>query len=242
MLVRAFGSDAVVMIGFLGDKDLPNGVCTGNEATPRLREFVESFEHGVYGSVCLSDFSPAFVDAVSVIDTACDADSAPSVAVTVACPACTARTAPSASTSRTAGSLDAHATPSAADSTPSVRTAARSVTLTPAGSAPAGAPLITSDDCVSTGGGSVVPVVASVPRSCDLDGSFHPVLWPSQPMPPSTTTTAIVDPYCAKRLPAMTLPPSLVVVREVRADRSFEVEHALPEVTARLDRGPHRAR
>jgi hypothetical protein len=69
---KAGNEEAVVVIGFIGDKDQPNAVCTGNEAAPRLREFVESFPNGVHDSVCLPDYSTVFAEAASVIDTACD--------------------------------------------------------------------------------------------------------------------------------------------------------------------------
>jgi hypothetical protein len=39
----------------------------------RLRAFVEGFEYGVTGSVCASDYTPFFSDAVDAIDSACDA-------------------------------------------------------------------------------------------------------------------------------------------------------------------------
>lgn len=73
--------DAVVVLGLIGDGDQPNGQCAagdpnnggnGAEASPRLRAFVEGFPNGRVGSVCAADYTPFFVEAVSVIDTACD--------------------------------------------------------------------------------------------------------------------------------------------------------------------------
>lgn len=71
--------DGVVVLGLVGDTDLPNAVCQpydngggGAEPAPRLREFVSLFDHGQWGSVCAADYAPFFRDAVSVIDTACD--------------------------------------------------------------------------------------------------------------------------------------------------------------------------
>jgi hypothetical protein len=77
--VKGGNEDAVVMLGLVGDADLQNPVCdpyanggAGAEAAPRLRALVESFPKGVWGSVCEPDYSPFFLDAVSVIDAACD--------------------------------------------------------------------------------------------------------------------------------------------------------------------------
>jgi len=83
-LVTAKNDDpmAVVMLALIGDPDQPNGICppgatpgttgVGAEAAPRLRALTELFPYGVAGSVCAADYSPFLVDAVSVIDTACD--------------------------------------------------------------------------------------------------------------------------------------------------------------------------
>ncbi len=64
---------SIVVLGLLGDPDVPNPVCTmgGAEASPRLREFAESFTFGSWGSVCSPDYAPFFDAAVSVVDTAC---------------------------------------------------------------------------------------------------------------------------------------------------------------------------
>ncbi|MCY0991205.1 hypothetical protein OV203_28930 [Nannocystis sp. ILAH1] len=62
----------IVVLGLIGDPDQPNPVCTGQaEASPRLREFAESFTYGSWGSICSPDYAPFFDAAVSVIDTAC---------------------------------------------------------------------------------------------------------------------------------------------------------------------------
>ncbi|HEY8375518.1 MAG TPA: hypothetical protein VIK91_03470 [Nannocystis sp.] len=71
---------AVVVLGLVGDGNLPGGQCPlvwdpdvdGAEPSPRLQAFVEMFEFGIVGSVCAPDYSPFFLDAVSVIDTTCD--------------------------------------------------------------------------------------------------------------------------------------------------------------------------
>ncbi len=67
--------EAIVMLGIVGDPDVPNGVCAnGGDADPSpiLRGFAESFTHGQWGSVCAPDYAPFFTQAVSVIDAACD--------------------------------------------------------------------------------------------------------------------------------------------------------------------------
>jgi hypothetical protein len=65
---------AVVVLGLIGDIDLPGSPCEDLDAmpSPRLRQFVSFFTNGVTGSVCAPDYAPFFLDAVSVIDTACD--------------------------------------------------------------------------------------------------------------------------------------------------------------------------
>ncbi|MCY1066561.1 hypothetical protein OV090_17430 [Nannocystis sp. RBIL2] len=72
--------DAAVVLGLVGDSNLPGGLCPpvwdpdedGGEAAPRLQSFVQMFSGGVIGSVCSTDYTPFFLEAVSVIDTACD--------------------------------------------------------------------------------------------------------------------------------------------------------------------------
>jgi len=83
-LVAAKGgdTDAVVVLGLVGDGNLSDGVCpsgsgpnmdgTGAESALRLQTFVDMFENGVIGSVCATDYTPFFSEAVGVIDFACD--------------------------------------------------------------------------------------------------------------------------------------------------------------------------
>ena len=73
---------AVVVLGLVGDSNLPNATCApggdpngdgqGAEPAPRLQSFVQMFSNGVVGSVCAPDYTPFFLEAVSVIDLACD--------------------------------------------------------------------------------------------------------------------------------------------------------------------------
>ncbi|WAS94301.1 hypothetical protein [Nannocystis punicea] len=84
-VVAAKGGEekAAVVLGLIGDSNLPMGQCqpgvdpnmgdgNGAEDAPRLQSFVQMFTNGKIGSVCASDYTPFFNDAVSVIDTACD--------------------------------------------------------------------------------------------------------------------------------------------------------------------------
>jgi hypothetical protein len=72
--------DAIVVLGLMGDNDQPDGICEpysdggdGAEAGVRLRQFTEGFgERGFSGSVCADDYSPFFLEAVSIVDLACD--------------------------------------------------------------------------------------------------------------------------------------------------------------------------
>jgi hypothetical protein len=66
--------DAIVVLGLLGDADVPGGLCTTEEAqdAPRLREFAESFERGSWASVCAPSYDAFFEAAISVIDATCD--------------------------------------------------------------------------------------------------------------------------------------------------------------------------
>ncbi|HLT40331.1 MAG TPA: hypothetical protein VK034_28830, partial [Enhygromyxa sp.] len=79
--VKNGNPEAIVMLGLIGDNDLPNGICPafnpnqgdGAEPSPNLRSFVEMFgDKGVVGSVCAANYGPFFLDAVSVIDVTCD--------------------------------------------------------------------------------------------------------------------------------------------------------------------------
>jgi hypothetical protein len=70
--------EAIVMLGLISDTDveggLPGGPCNRESdgvPAPRLRSFVSSFDRGSLGSICASDYSSFFAQAVSVIDTAC---------------------------------------------------------------------------------------------------------------------------------------------------------------------------
>ena len=72
--------ESVVVLGLVGDGNLPGSPCPpvwdpnldGAEPSPRLQSFVGMFPHGVLGSVCVDDYAPFFLDAVRVIDVACD--------------------------------------------------------------------------------------------------------------------------------------------------------------------------
>ncbi len=82
-VLAAKGGDpgAVVTLGLIGDHGTPNPICepyggdngtVGAEAAPRLRQFVELFgEHGLWSSVCASDYDEAFQQAVDVIELTC---------------------------------------------------------------------------------------------------------------------------------------------------------------------------
>ncbi|HEY8374955.1 MAG TPA: hypothetical protein VIK91_00645, partial [Nannocystis sp.] len=75
-------ADAVVVLGLVGDGNIPGGICPPDgapsmqgqnaESAPRLQQFVELFPNGVLGSVCAPDYTPFFLEAVNVIDFACD--------------------------------------------------------------------------------------------------------------------------------------------------------------------------
>jgi hypothetical protein len=74
-LVQAKGGneEAVVVLGLIADEGyMGGGVCQDNGDAPILRSFAESFTYGQWGSVCEPDYTQFFIDAVSVIDTACD--------------------------------------------------------------------------------------------------------------------------------------------------------------------------
>ena len=82
LLARKGGNEtALVVLGLVGDTTLPNAVCppdsvpgsNGGEYSPRLIEFVESWDNrGLWGSVCSADYGPFFTDAVALVDIACD--------------------------------------------------------------------------------------------------------------------------------------------------------------------------
>jgi hypothetical protein len=74
-LIEAKGgnAEAIVVLGLLPDGDLQNPLC-GAEAVPapRMSEFLDQFEASSRASVCEPDYSPFFLDAVSVISETCD--------------------------------------------------------------------------------------------------------------------------------------------------------------------------
>ncbi|MBL9106353.1 MAG: hypothetical protein JNL82_35855 [Myxococcales bacterium] len=75
LVAAKYGAEtSIVALGIIGDPDQPNAVCSMDqaEASPRLREFAESFTYGRVGSICAADYAPFFDEAVSVIDTACN--------------------------------------------------------------------------------------------------------------------------------------------------------------------------
>jgi hypothetical protein len=71
-------NDAIVVLGLVGDADLPNPICVGAsdaggaDPAPRLRAFFDAFDYNVVGSVCAPDYTPFFQEAIGVIDTTCD--------------------------------------------------------------------------------------------------------------------------------------------------------------------------
>ncbi len=65
--------DAIVVLGILPDGDLPQPTCMNEPiAAGSLSAFLDLFAASSRASVCESDYSPFFVDAVSVIGEACD--------------------------------------------------------------------------------------------------------------------------------------------------------------------------
>jgi hypothetical protein len=65
--------DAIVVIGMFGDADVGGGLCGGDQAGPKYRQFVEAFgSRGFLGSVCSPDYSELFAQAISTIDLTCD--------------------------------------------------------------------------------------------------------------------------------------------------------------------------
>jgi hypothetical protein len=65
----------MVVLGFVDDSDVPGGVCPESDHSQPgviLRGFAESFTYGQWCSICSPDYMPCFLDAVSVIDIACD--------------------------------------------------------------------------------------------------------------------------------------------------------------------------
>ncbi|HEY8377088.1 MAG TPA: hypothetical protein VIK91_11390, partial [Nannocystis sp.] len=75
LVAAKYGSEtSIVVLGLIGDTDQPNAICSNGEAeaSPRLRQFAESFTYGSWASICSLNYAPFFDQAVSVIDTACD--------------------------------------------------------------------------------------------------------------------------------------------------------------------------
>jgi uncharacterized repeat protein (TIGR01451 family) len=72
-IVAAKGGDeaAIVVLGLLPDGDADD-LCGTARTAPRLVELVESMVNSSRASVCESDYSPFFVDAVDVIATTCE--------------------------------------------------------------------------------------------------------------------------------------------------------------------------
>jgi len=83
-LVEAKGGnpESVVFLALVGDSNLPGGTCEpgidpnggapGAEEAPRLQAVADGLPFGVVGSVCAPDYTPFFIDAVSVIDASCE--------------------------------------------------------------------------------------------------------------------------------------------------------------------------
>jgi hypothetical protein len=75
-------ADAIAVLGLIGDGDLQNGLCPedsspstgglGAEPAPRLREFAQSFEHGITGSICAPDHDLVFLDFAVELERACE--------------------------------------------------------------------------------------------------------------------------------------------------------------------------
>ena len=66
-------AEAIVVLGLLPDGDLAMPLC-GDEAVlaPRMTEFLQLFDASSRASVCEPDYSPFFLDAVSVISQTCE--------------------------------------------------------------------------------------------------------------------------------------------------------------------------
>lgn len=66
-------AEAIVVLGLLPDADLAMPLC-GDEAVsaPRMTEFLQLFDASSRASVCEPDYSPFFLDAVSVISQTCE--------------------------------------------------------------------------------------------------------------------------------------------------------------------------
>ncbi|HLT38938.1 MAG TPA: hypothetical protein VK034_21790 [Enhygromyxa sp.] len=62
----------LTIIGGLPGNECPFPTGSGAEDSPRLREFTELFTHGFLGDVCAWSYGDFFMQAVEVIDSACD--------------------------------------------------------------------------------------------------------------------------------------------------------------------------
>jgi hypothetical protein len=65
--------ESVVVLGLVPDGDLDMPLCGGEAVlAPRITEFLQLFDSSGRASICEPDYSPFFLDAVSVISVACD--------------------------------------------------------------------------------------------------------------------------------------------------------------------------
>ena len=65
--------ESVVVLGLLPDGDLDMPLCGAESVlATRLTEFLQLFPNNGRASVCEPDYSPFFLDAVSLISEACD--------------------------------------------------------------------------------------------------------------------------------------------------------------------------
>jgi hypothetical protein len=65
--------ESVVVLGLVPDGDLAMPLCGAESVlAPRLTEFLQLFDSSSRASICEPDYSPFFLDAVSVISVACD--------------------------------------------------------------------------------------------------------------------------------------------------------------------------
>ncbi|HVH97207.1 MAG TPA: hypothetical protein VM869_00790 [Enhygromyxa sp.] len=71
---KSVESNVVVLtlIGGLPENTCPFPTGSGAEDSPRLRAFTEMFTHGFLGDVCAWSYGPAFAQAVTVIESACE--------------------------------------------------------------------------------------------------------------------------------------------------------------------------
>jgi hypothetical protein len=65
-------AEAIVVLGLLPDADLDAPLCDEPVAAPRMTEFLQLFETSSRASVCEPNYSPFFLDAVSVISQTCE--------------------------------------------------------------------------------------------------------------------------------------------------------------------------